>query len=418
MVGGDFFLHMCTFIRVMGRKKVGLIREGKFPPDSRVALTPAQCQLFKEKFPQIDLVVQPSHGRCFTDAEYAEHGITLQEDLHDCDVLFGIKEVPVESLLHDKTYLFFSHTIKKQPYNRKLMQALLRKRIKMVDYECLVDEAGIRVIAFGRWAGIVGAHNALWTWSKRTGDFPFKRAKDMKDFAALKSYYKKVDMPPLRFVVTGSGRVAGGAMEVMELLEIERVNPEDFLEQSYSKSVYTNLADSYLYRRIKDEGYDKKEFHQFPDRYYSVAYDYVASADVLINGIFWNPEAPRLFEKPDMHRKDFRVQVIADISCDIDGSVPATLRTTTISEPVFGYNKYTDEATAPFESDTIDIMAVDNLPNELPRDASSEFGKVILNTIISELQNPESRMINDATICLGRKLNTPYLYLSEYAAGN
>ena len=402
----------------MGRKKIGLLREGKFPPDSRVAMTPAQCQLFKDKFPHIDLVVQPSHGRCFADAEYAEKGIALQEDLHDCDVLFGIKEVPVESLLHDKTYLFFSHTIKKQPYNRKLMQALLRKRIKMVDYECLVDEAGFSVIAFGRWAGIVGAHNALWTWSRRTGDFPFKRAKDMKDFAALKSYYKKVTLPPLRIVVTGSGRVAKGSMEVMELLGIEKVSPEDFLQNSYNKSVYMNLVDSYMYKRIKDEGYDKKEFHQFPDRYYSTAYSYVASADILINGIFWNPEAPRLFEKPDMHRKDFKVQVVADISCDVDGSVPATLRTTTINEPVFGYNKYTDEATAPFETDTIDIMAVDNLPNELPRDASSEFGNVILSTIITELQNPESRMVNDATICLGGKLNTPYLYLSDYTAGD
>ncbi len=399
----------------MRKPKVGLIREGKFPPDSRVAMTPEQCVLFKKKYPGVDLVVQPSHGRCFKDHEYEQACVSLVENLHDCDVLFGIKEVPIESLIHDKTYFFFSHTIKKQPYNRKLMHTLLDKRIKMVDYECLTDSKGTRVIAFGRWAGIVGAHNALWTWSQRTGDFPMKRAKDMHDYAELKDYYSTLQLPPLRIVVTGTGRVAKGAIEVLDLLGIKQVSPDEFLTHGRDECVYTNLANNDLYVRISDQGFSKKEFYNHPERYRSVCYPYAAHSDILINGIFWNPKAPRLFVKSDMHRKNFGVQVIADISCDIDGSIPATLQTTTISDPVFGYNKDTDQATAPFESDTIDIMAVDNLPNELPRDASAEFGSVILRTVFDELLDPKSEMIKRATICQGGQLNAPYLYLSDYA---
>jgi saccharopine dehydrogenase (NAD+, L-lysine-forming) len=402
----------------MGRKKIGLIREGKFPPDSRVAFTPAQCVALLQKFPELELVVQPSHGRCFKDRDYELAGITLQEDLHDCDILFGIKEVPVESLIENKTYIFFSHTIKKQPANKKLLQALLKKNITMIDYETLTDDQGNRVLAFGRWAGIVGAHNAIWTWSQRTEDFSFIRAKDCHDFNELKQYYEQVVLPPLRIVITGSGRVAKGAVEVMHLLRIKEVSPTEFLTKQYSEAVYVNLSNADMFERTLDGGYDRSEFHQNPGIYQSKVLPYLKKSDVLINGIFWSPAAPRLFEITDMQKPDFSVQVIADISCDIDGSVPATVRTTSISEPVFGYQAKTNITTAPFEADTIDIMAVDNLPNELPRDASEQFGTVILETVMRELLDPQSKMIHRATICSGGKLNTPYLYLSDYAGLN
>lgn len=402
----------------MGRKKIGLIREGKFPPDSRVAFTPAQCVELLRKFPNLELVVQPSHGRCFKDKDYELAGIKLQENLQDCDILFGIKEVPVESLIENKTYIFFSHTIKKQPANKKLLQALLQKHITMIDYETLTDEAGNRVLAFGRWAGIVGAHNAIWTWSQRTEDFPFIRAKDCHDFRELQTYYQQVVLPPLRIIITGTGRVAKGAMEVMKLLGIRQLTPEEFMVQGHQEPVFVNLNNADMFERISDGGYDRSEFHADPGKYKSKMSPYLSVSDILINGIFWSPAAPRLFEKADMKRSDFKIKVIADISCDIDGSVPATVRTTSISEPVFGYNAHADLTTAPFETDTIDIMAVDNLPNELPRDASEQFGTVILQTVMEELLDPKSRMIFRATICSEGKLNAPYAYLSDYAGFN
>ncbi|HPE98217.1 MAG TPA: NAD(P)-dependent oxidoreductase [Chitinophagales bacterium] len=395
--------------------KIGLIREGKFPPDSRVALTPEQCTEVMRTWPDINIVVQPSHGRCYTDAEYGQAGITLQENLSDCDVLIGIKEVPVESLISHKTYLFFSHTIKEQPYNRKLLQTLLKQQIRMIDYETLHDEQGNRVIAFGRWAGIVGAHNAFWTWSRRNGGFKLTRARDCHDFAELKTHYSHLQLPPLRIVVTGTGRVARGSMEVMELLKIRQVTPEEFLTSTCQEPVVVNLDSHHLFERISDGGYERAEFHRHPERYRSAMHPYLSKSDILVNGIYWNPHGPRLFEKTDMHADDFSIQVIADISCDVDGSVPATVRTTTISEPVFGYNKYTDETTAPFESDTIDIMAVDNLPNELPRDASAEFGRRMIEAVIPDLMAESSRMLDEATICNKGELQEAYLYLSDFA---
>ena len=150
--------------------KLALIREGKVPPDSRVPLTPEQCAYVLANHP-VEIVVEPSPIRCFADDEYREAGIALQNDLSDADVLLGVKEVPVEQLIPGKTYFFFSHTIKKQAYNRRLLQTILEKRIRLIDYEVLTDLNGRRLIAFGRFAGMVGAHNALYTFGRRSGLF-------------------------------------------------------------------------------------------------------------------------------------------------------------------------------------------------------------------------------------------------------
>lgn len=397
--------------------KLGLIREGKFPPDSRVAITPAQCKIIQQRFPGIEIIAQHSHGRCYTDAEFEAAGIPVREQIDDCDILIGVKEVPVELLIPGKTYLFFAHVIKKQAHNKPLIRALLQKKIRLIDYECLRDDAGNRVIAFGRWAGIVGAFNAFYTWGKRTGDFNLKRAKDHKDYKALKQSFNKIVLPPIKIVLTGTGRVAQGSMEVLNALKIARVSNADFLTAKYPHPVYTVLDTNALYDRVSDGGYDRKEFHADPTLYKSTFLPYAKQCDMLINAIYWNPKAPRLFEKSEMHHPDFNIQVIADISCDVNGGVPATIRNTTINEPVFGYNMHSDQATAPFENDTIDIMAIDNLPNELPRDASEEFGNLLIDNVIAELLNPDSRMIYEATICADGKLNTPYLYLADYAEG-
>ncbi|HET8962690.1 MAG TPA: NAD(P)-dependent oxidoreductase [Chitinophagales bacterium] len=408
-------MHLLSLPGMEKKLKLGIIREGKFPPDSRVAITPEQCKLIQHRFPEIEITVQLSHGRCFNDTEFTAGGFPVKEDISDCDVLIGVKEVPIELLIPNKTYLFFAHVIKKQAHNKPLIRALLDKKIRMIDYECLRDEDGNRVIAFGRWAGIVGAYNAFYTWGKRSGDFSLKRAKDYKDYKALKHAYTKIILPPIKIVLTGTGRVAQGSMEVLNALKIQQVSNSDFLTTKYPHPVFTVLDTNAIYDRISDGGYERKEFHMKPELYKSIFLPYAKQCDIMINAIYWNPKAARLFEKSDMHHPDFKIQVIADISCDVNGGVPATLNNTTINEPVFGYNIHTDQATAPYETDTIDIMAIDNLPNELPRDASEEFGNLLINNVIAELLKLESRMIYEATICADGKLNTPYLYLKEYA---
>ncbi|MFN3939499.1 MAG: alanine dehydrogenase, partial [Chitinophagales bacterium] len=313
-----------------------------------------------------------------------------------------------------KSYMFFAHVIKKQPHNKKLLQALLHTHTTMIDYECLHDSQGNRVIAFGRWAGIIGTYNAFYTWGKRHNTFQLKRAKEYTDYKALKQSFKKIQLPAIKIALTGSGRVAKGALEILQELHINQISNADFLNSEFNEAVFTVLDTDALYVRISDQGYNRDEFHKTPELYKSIFMQYARKCDMLINAIFWNPKAPPLFEKSDMHDADFHLQVIADISCDVNGGIPATIRNTTINDPVFGYNKFTDQATAPFESDTIDVMAIDNLPNELPRDASEEFGNLLIQNVIPELLADKSRMIEEATICKNGKLTKYFAYLSDY----
>jgi alanine dehydrogenase len=326
-----------------------------------------------------------------------------------------VKEVPVEQLIPGKTYLFFSHTIKKQPHNRKLLQALVKNKIRLIDYECLIDDKGIRVIAFGRWAGIVGAHNGLYTWGKKTGKLPLKRVIEYKDFAGLKEDYKRIIIPPVKIVITGDGRVAGGSVEVMELLKVKRVSPDEYLEKSFEgEAIYTQLSPKDIYSHKSGRPFDLQHFFKKPEEYECDFRKWYCKTDLLVNAIYWDPKAPRYFTLDEMRSTDFRIKTIADISCDINGSVPATLRATTIAEPVFGYDPQTQKETAPFQSHTVDIMAIDNLPNELPRDASESFGEILANVVIPELLKPHSEMIERATIAKNGDLTDRFLYLRDY----
>lgn len=401
----------------MQKIKVGIIRESKFPPDARVPLIPAQLQQLQQTFPDIDFAVQPSLGRCFADEEFSDAGIRLQENMSDRDILLGVKEVPYDLLIPGKTYLFFSHTIKKQPHNRKLLRALLSKNIRMIDYECLKDEKGIRVIAFGRWAGIIGAHNALWTLGMRLGEHHLKRARDCRDYHELRAQYKGLTIPSIKIIVTGTGRVGKGAIEFLRELGIHEVDKEAFVKQSFNEAVFCVLDSEDLYVRKDNGTYERQDYHQHPEAYKSVFLPFAAHCDVLINCIFWSPAAPQLFAKQDMDSSDWKIRVIADVSCDVNGGVPATIRSTTINEPVFGYDVRTDSEIAPYIPESIDIMAIDNLPNELPRSASEEFGNLLIHSVWTELLSTHSRMIDEATICKDGELNSHFEYLKDYVVG-
>lgn len=397
--------------------RIGLIRERKVPSDVRVALTPEQCVYIQSTYPDIEIVIEPSPDRCFSDADYEAAGIKMSNDLANCDILLGIKEVPVDKLIPNKAYLFFSHTKKKQPYNRKLMHALIEKNIRMIDYECLTHSDEQRILGFGLYAGIVGAHNGLLAYGKKKGLFNLPAAHAVNSYEAMLEAYEHFKLPNIKIVVTGSGKVAAGILDVMTQLDIEPVEPLDFLTHQYEYPVYTHLKGAALYARRDNDTFQRDDFHANPEGYKCLFSLYTNQTDILMNGIYWEHNIARLFEKGDIQRKDWRISVISDVTCDVDGSVPINVGASTIAAPVYGIDRNTMQRTSPFQNsmNTIDVMAVDNLPNELPRDASQYFGVHLSKYIIPELLKEQSDIIDRATICKNSKLTKPYEYMADYA---
>lgn len=398
--------------------KVGILREGKIKSDNRVPLTPKQCRYLQAQNRDLQIFVQPSQDRCFRDSEYENQGIPLTENLEMCDLLLGVKEVPISMLLPNKTYLFFSHTIKKQPYNRELLRSILQNKIRLIDYECLRDSSGQRIIGFGRWAGIVGGHNAILTWGLREGKFNLKPMHQCHDWAEAQTYYHNLPLSKIKLVVTGEGRVANGATEVLDLMKIKRVSPQAFLEQNFNEPIYTQLTVKDMYRKKGEVAFDETHYYQHPEQYESIFAPYTHTANIMLNGIYWDKRIPVFFTSQDMKREDFTIQVIADVTCDIapDSSIPSTIRASSIEEPIYGYDPVLETETKPFQSHCIDVMAVDNLPNELPRDASEDFGNQLISKVWAELNQTDSKMIYEATIALDGDLNQPYEYLRDYVS--
>ena len=396
--------------------KIGIVREGKIPPDTRVPLSPSQCALVIEKF-GIEVFVQRSVNRCYQDEEYLKAGVPVVDDIAFCEVLMGVKEVQISDLMPGKIYMFFSHTIKKQPYNRRMLQTILERKITLIDYEVLTDEYNNRLIAFGHFAGMVGAYNGIWTYGQRTGLFALKRMKDCRDYQDARTQFNTITWPPLRIVVTGTGRVGTGAVQVLKDMGFHRVSPEDFLENVYERPVFAQLSAEDYAEHLEGIPFNKNEYYTDPQRFRSIFADYYRVCDILINGIYWDPKAPAFFTREEMVQPDFRIQVIADISCDIapEASVPCTLRASTISDPVYGYDPSTNQETPPFNSKSVDVMAIDNLPNELPRDASLTFGNQFINHILPQFFNgDEGNILKRATITRDGLLTENFWYLQDY----
>lgn len=395
--------------------RIGLIKEGKTPADNRVALAPDQCKWINKNMNGVEVVVQSSPDRCFSDREYSMAGIKVVNEVADCDILLGIKEVPVDHLIPGKKYLFFSHTKKMQPHNKKLMQAILAKKITLIDYECLEHEDGQRIIGFGFFAGVVGAHNGMWAYGMRTGAYELERVYKQKSFKDLIHTYFGLKIPAVKIAVTGSGRVAHGILEIMNLMGIHEVEPDEYLERDFAYPVYTQLKGSFLYEHAVDKTYNRSHFHENPSEYQSKFLPYANVTDILMNGIYWEKSIPRLFEKDDVKDANFRIRVIADITDDENGSVPINLGDQSIQDPVYGVDKYSLEKTAPFLPKSIDVMAVGNLPNELPRDASRYFGEQLIKYVLEDIVQNGSTIIERATMVKDGHLTPGYTYLEEYA---
>ncbi|MER3469968.1 MAG: alanine dehydrogenase [Chitinophagaceae bacterium] len=397
--------------------KIGLIKEEKIPVDNRVALTPEQCKWVMQQFANVLIVAQQSDVRCFSDDEYRRAGISVVDDLSDCQILLGIKEVPVKNLIADKTYLFFSHTKKKQAYNQPLMQALLEKNITLIDYECLEHEDGQRIIGFGFFAGIVGAHNGMMAYGKRTGSFDLGRVYKNHSFKDLIHTYFGLKIPNIKIAVTGSGRVAHGIIEIMNLMGVIEVEKEEFLAREFSYPVYVQLKGPDLYHHKENRTYIRDHFHLHPEEYECLFKNYLSQTDVLMNGVYWDVNIPRLFDMKEVQRDDFRIQVVADVTDDAQGSVPINLGDQSIEYPIYGVDKQTFQKTAPGLSTSVDVMAVGNLPNELPRDASQYFGEQLIRLILPDLLTNSSDIIERATIVKKGKLTHHFDYLHDYAYG-
>lgn len=397
---------------------LALIREEKAPFDKRVALSPGQCAQLLKEFSDLRIWVQPSPHRCFHDDDYRNAGCTLSENLSDADILLGIKEVPKENLIANKTYLFFSHTIKKQPYNRAMLQSILQKQIRLIDYECLTWENGGRIIGFGRFAGIIGTHNGLLAYGRKTKTMQLKPAHACFDYREMLSQYNGIEIPPIRIALLGDGRVAHGAIEFLNKLKVREVTSRAFLYDTFNEPVYVHLRIDQLYENKDHTPFDKSYFYRNPKEYFSTFSHFYPVTDLLLNAVYWNEQIPRHFELDEMQKPDFRIKTIADISCDINGSVPATIRATSIEDPVFGWDCFLQKDTEPYLKNTVDIMAVGNLPTELPRDASEEFGNLFIKHIFESLINQDKEtIIKRATIAANGQLTEAYSYLQDYVDG-
>ncbi|QOG89294.1 alanine dehydrogenase [Flavobacterium columnare] len=398
--------------------KFGIIKERKNPPDRRVVFSPQELLKVKEFFPEANFKVETSDIRIFKDEEYSNLGISIDTDLTDCDVLIGVKEVPVEALIPNKTYFFFSHTIKKQPYNRKLLIACLEKNIRLIDHETIVDANNKRLIGFGRYAGIVGAYNGIRAFGLKYDLFNIAKAETLKDQQELIDRLKRITLPPIKVVLSGHGKVGLGAKEMLDGMKMKQVSIEDFLNKSYDRAVYTHI-DLEDYNSRKDEKpFDKKDFYAHPEKYQSNFERFTKVADVFMAGHFYGNNAPYILTREMLAAPDNKIKVVADISCDVNGPIACTLRASTIAEPIYGYLPNEHRETYFEDPRAIAVMAVDNLPCELPKDASEGFGRTFLESVIPSFYNNDAdQILERATVCQNGKLTPKFEYLQNYVEG-
>ncbi len=392
--------------------KIGILREGKVPIDKRVALTPAQAAALKSSY-DCEVVVQPSPIRAITDEEYNHHGIALQEDLSDCDVLFGVKEVPLQDLIPNKTYFFFSHTFKQQPYNAKLLRACVDRNIRLIDYE-LLKKNGTRVVAFGRFAGLVGAYNGLRGWGDKYGQFALKPAHECRDMQDMFDQLKGIDWPAdLRILLTGKGRVARGAVETLQASGIPEIAPNEV--DTYVGCFWSQLDVEHYYKTSDGSPFNRNALFSDPTGFESDFMRYAPYSRLYIAGHYYDSRAPFIFSRADAKQPNFAITYVADISCDIDGPVASTLRASTITEPFYGYLAAEEKEVAHDHLEAIGVMAVDNLPCELPRDASLSFGSDLMEHVIPALFNGDkAQILYRATECDGGMLANDFEYLQSY----
>lgn len=398
--------------------KFGIIRERKDPPDRRVVLSPEACQNVLSHFPKAEILVESSPIRVFSDDEYRKKGVEVVENMDSCEVLLGVKEVPIDALIPNKKYFFFSHTIKKQPYNRKLLRAILEKNIELYDHEVITNPKGQRLVAFGRYAGIVGAYNGFRAFGLKHGLFQLPKAETLTDQQALIAELKKMQLPNIKILLTGRGRVGMGAKEMLDAMGLKKVGVSEYLKDTFEEPVYCQIDASDYNKRKDGVRGNKADFFKNPGEYESNFFRFAKVTDFYIAGHFYGDGAPYLYTREDVKHPDFNISVVADISCDIDGPVATTIRPSTIANPIYGYDPLTETETDFMKNDAIAVMAVDNLPCELPRDASNGFGEAFSKYVIPAFFNGDADgILERARMTQKGKLTARFAYLQDYVDG-
>ena len=398
--------------------KFALIKERKSPPDRRVVFSPQALEKLKTNFPEAELVVESSDIRVFKDSEYSDLGFKISEDVSDADVMLGVKEVPIDALIPNKQYFFFSHTIKKQPYNRDLLRAVLNKNITLYDHETIVNKNNARLIGFGYYAGVVGAYNGFRAYGLKFGSFNLPKAEHLKDRDELNAELDKIKVPKMKIVLTGTGKVGSGAKEILDHLKVREVSVDEYLNNDFDEAVYVQI-DVLDYNARKDgQNLDKSDFYNNAEEYNSTFMKFAKVSDVFIAGHFFGDGAPYLFTREDAKSKDFNIKLVADISCDIDGPVASTIRPSTIADPIYGYNAQTESEVDYKDENAIVVMAVDNLPCELPNNASRGFGFMFLKHVIPAFFNDDKNgVLARAKMTENGKLTKRFMYLQDYVDG-
>ncbi len=398
--------------------KFALIKERKNPPDRRVVLSPKILAKAKTQFPNANFVVEASDIRVFSDDAYKKEGFTVSKVISDSEIMIGVKEVPIEALIPNKSYFFFSHTIKKQPYNRDLLRAILEKNITLYDHETIIKENGDRLIGFGRYAGLVGAYNGFRALGLRNKLFNLPKVEHLADLKAVKFELNKITIPNIKILLSGAGKVAYGAKEILDHLGIKEVSDALYLTSEFTEPVYCMVDVMEYAKRIDGKVGDKWEFYKDPRGYESNFMPYAKQTDMFIAGHFYGNNAPYLFSREDARHPDFRINLVADISCDINGPIASTIRSSTIADPFYGYDINTGEEVNYNTKGAITVMAVDNLPCELPKDASEGFGETFLEYVIPAFFNNDvTGILKRAKITENGKLTQRYSYLQNYVDG-
>ena len=397
---------------------IGIIRESR-NDENRTPLVPEHIKKYKESNPNINFIIQPSNSRCFSDEEYELCGAKINENLNECSIIFGVKEIDPNILINNRTYLFFSHTFKinKQQKNiekhkKDLLLSILNKKITLIDYENIRGKNGTRCLGFGRFAGIVGCYNTLNLLLKVLGKQSLASAYKINDYERLVLNLKNLYFPKTKILVTGDGRVAKGVIELLNQTNIKAVSKKDFLEKKFDQPIFCNLETKDYVTNNSSTNFSLEHFINNPQDYSSSALQYLKETNILISAHYWDPSSPKIFENEDL--KDLQnLKIVGDITCDINGSVPTTIRSTTIEEPNYWIERYTlkeiDE-----NNDGIAVMAVDNLPSELPRDSSTEFSEGIINEVLPFLLKEDDGRILNGTITTDGSFLEKYNYLNDY----
>lgn len=396
--------------------KFGIIKERKNPPDRRVVFTPSALQRLQKEHPEAIIKVESSDIRFFKDEEYSNLGIEVTDDISDCDVFFGVKEVPVDALIPNKKYFFFSHTIKKQPHNQKLLRAILDKKIDLYDHETIVDKNYKRLIGFGRYAGIVGAYNGMRAFGIKFELFTLPKAETLSGKDELITRLRRQTLPPIKIVLTGHGKVGMGAKEILDGMKIKEVTIENYLTKNYSEPVYTQIDVLDYNKRIDGQPATKEDFYHNPTQYTSDFGRFTKVSDIFMAGHFYGNDAPVILTREMLNAPDNKIKVVADISCDVDGPIACTIKASTIADPIFGYLPSTDSEVSYAHPGAIVVMSVDNLPCELPRDASEGFGEMFIEHVIPAFFNGDKDgILERAKVTENGELTQRFKYLQEYA---